>query len=286
MLTQPNNHPDPHLTIQDQALLHRLLHRAGIDLSRDRDNPLIAKLCALFSQMPYENLTKIIKSETVISAGSAKRLPDELIRDYLHYGTGGTCFSLTAALVAIFNAVGIDAHPILADRHYGPDTHCALVFVQDTELFLLDPGFLIHQPAPLPTTTPGIFSSGVTTIELAPHDAGQKVELSTIFKANKRLRLTYKVSPVDGQTFGRAWERSFAWEMMTYPVLTRCSSGVHHYLQGNVLRIRQPERTTKQVLAPEEQYAYIRHTLGIDTQIITHAFSVITHGTVPSSSPV
>jgi arylamine N-acetyltransferase len=276
-------HTDPHFLIRNATILGRFLDLFQIDLQADHGDLLLSKLCQAFSGIPYENLTKIIKSDTVISPGSAKRFPTEVIRDYLHYGTGGTCFSLTAAFIAIFNALGIEAHPILADRHYGTDTHCALVLLQETDLLLLDPGFLIHKPIRLPTTIPVTIATGFNTIELGPHEAGRKVDLLTIVNNNRRLRLTYKVSPVDGPTFGRAWERSFAWEMMTYPVLTRCSSGTHHYLQGNILRIRDNTRTTKRTLSSDEQYDVMSKTLGIHKNIITQAFSVISHGTLSSS---
>lgn len=268
-------HTDPHFLITDQVVLDRFLRFSRVDPDLDRGEPLLAKLCAVFSGIPYENLTKIIKLDAVISAGSAKRLPDEVIRDYLDYGSGGTCFSLTAAFIAIFNALGIEAHPILGDRHYGSDTHCALVFSQDADLLLLDPGFLINTPVRLPTMVPITIFTGFNTIELLPHDAGRKVELVTIVNNNRRSRLTYKVNPVDGPTFGRAWERSFAWKMMTYPVLTRYRNGVHYYLQGNVLRIRENEQTTKHKLSPDEEHEFITRTLGINKNIITQAFSVV-----------
>jgi hypothetical protein len=115
----------------------------------------------------------------------------------------------------------------------------------------------------------------VNTIELVPHAAGRTVELVTIVNNNRRSRLTYKVSPVDGPTFGRAWERSFTWEMMTYPVLTRCHNGIHHYLQGDVLRTRTGGRTTRQKLSPNQEYDFISNTLGLHPTIIKKALTVM-----------
>lgn len=261
--------------ITDQATLAAFWQHAGIDFAHESQATIISKLCAAFANMPYENLTKIIKTDAVISASSAKRLPDEVIRDYLHYGAGGTCFSLTAAFIALFNACGIEAHPILADRHYGVETHCALVFPQDAGLLLLDPGYLIHEPIPLPTLAPQTVTHGFNTLELVPQDAGQKVELFTVVNNSRKSRLTYKVNPVDGATFGRAWERSFAWEMMTYPVLTKQRHGVQQYLQGNQLRIRDHTRTTKHQLTPDQEYDFISRTLGIHPTIIKKAFSIV-----------
>ncbi|MCP4398259.1 MAG: hypothetical protein GY801_13305 [bacterium] len=266
---------DPHFLIQDREIFLSFLERFAIEPDRDRGDVLLQKLCETFACIPYENLTKIIKSDSVIDSGSAKRVPDEVLRDYLRYGSGGTCFSLTAAFIAILIALGFEAHPILADRSYGTDTHCALLFLQETELLLLDPGYLINSPTRLPTTTPVTISSGFNRIELAPGDAGAKVELYTLANNSRRLRLSYKISPVDGPGFVRAWERSFAWEMMTYPVLTRYSQGIHYYLQGNTLRIRDSAGSRKHQLSSVEEQEFISRTLGIDTRIISQALSLV-----------
>lgn len=275
MKAESQRHSDPHFRIQDSTILTRFLQYAGITPSFDQGDHLLTKLCAACSHLPYENLTKIIKLGDGLGVGYIKRLPDEVLRDYLQYGTGGTCFSLTATFIAILDALGFEAYPILADRHYGPDTHCALVFSHDAHLLLLDPGFLIHQPTQLPTVDSITVSTGFSTLELLPHNAGRTVELFTISSNSRRSRLTYKITPVDGPTFGRAWERSFTWEMMTYPVLTRYSNGVHHYLQGDVLRTRINERTTRQKLSPEQEYEFIRTTLKINPTIIKKVFSMM-----------
>jgi hypothetical protein len=62
--------------------------------------------------------------------------------------------------------------------------------------------------------------------------------------------------------------------MMTYPVLTRCQNGIHHYLQGDVLRTRIDGRTTRQTLLPEQEYDFIRNTLGLHPTIIKKALTV------------
>lgn len=275
MILQHIVHTDPHLSLQDETILARFLSYARIDPAVEQKGMILEKLCRAVAEMPYENLTKIIKSDEIVNPGSSKRLPDEVLRDFLEYGSGGTCFSLTAAFVALFNASGFEAHPILADRHYGVDTHCALVLVQNAELLLLDPGYLIHTPIRLPTLTPVTVSTSFNTLELAPRDAGQKVDLITIVNTDRRPRLTYKIALVDGQTFGRAWERSFAWEMMTYPVLTRYSNGVHYYLQGNQLRIRDQQRTTRRTLSPEERQAVMCQTFGLNKRIVAKACLIV-----------
>lgn len=266
---------DPHLSLRDPASLPRFLQAARVTPSPEPDEWLLRELCAAFSRLPYENLTKIIKSGAGIRAGHAKRLPDEVLHDYARYGAGGTCFSLTAACVAVLTACGFEAYPLLADRHYGSDTHCALMLCAPDGLRLLDPGYLIYQPVRLPTDTPLRFSSGFHALELCPREAGRRVELATLAYSTRRVRLTYKIEPVDGPTFGRAWERSFAWEMMTYPVLTRSADGVQHYLQGGSLRTRTADGTVRTTLSSEETAAFISGTLGIHATLVKQALTLV-----------
>ncbi|MFW6244582.1 MAG: hypothetical protein ACOC36_01715, partial [Fibrobacterota bacterium] len=97
-------HDSPYVSVTDPLLLQRFLERFVI-APRASGEVLIRSVADAFSSIPYENLTKIIKSETIVSPRSAMRLPDELIGDYLRWGTGGTCFSLTAAIIAVYGAL-------------------------------------------------------------------------------------------------------------------------------------------------------------------------------------
>jgi hypothetical protein len=219
------------LKINDQLVLKKFLHRAGLMPGQERQ-VIISGVADTFSKIPYENLTKIIKSDAVVSPRSAMRFPDELLGDWLRWGTGGTCFSLTAAIVAVYDALGIEAHPVLADRHYGPDTHCGLIIVEPHGLLLLDPGYLLFTPVLLSPDKVAVVENGHNRIEVKPVGRGDRFELYTVFRGNRKLRLSYKIRPIDSMTFSRCWEQSFAWEMMTYPVLTRTINGNNQYLSG------------------------------------------------------
>ena len=147
--------------------------------------------------VPYENLTKILKASSVISAASAMRNPDEVIGDYLAWGTGGTCFSLTASIVAVYDALGVEVYPVLADRRYGVDTHCGLVLVAPGgKVLLLDPGYLLCSPVAVPTEHPVFIDTGYNRMELHPVNGGTRLELYTTVKASRKLRLTFKMDPV------------------------------------------------------------------------------------------
>jgi hypothetical protein len=271
-------HDAPWLQVRDKGILKRFLARFAInpDLMRDR---LVDLITRAFRYIPYENLTKILKADSVISARSAMRFPDEVIGDFLTFGTGGTCFSLTAALAGVLDALGIEVYPVLADRHYGVDTHCGLIMAQpDGELLLLDPGYLLFAPLRIPREQPVFFDTGFNRIELKPVGNGARLELYTSVKNNRKLRLTFKVEPVSDDAFGRAWERSFAFEMMTYPVLTRQVAGCHQYLQGNVLAIRDSQRTQRVTLTPQKQIEFITDAAKMDKNIVTRALEIVNYG--------
>jgi len=268
-------HDAPHMNISE-TVFRKFLDRTGINPLIDK-GVLTNKVAEAFSIIPYENLTKIIKADSVISARSAMRYPDEVIGDWLRWGTGGTCFSLTAAIIAVYNSLGIETHPVLADRHYGPDTHCGLVIIGGKGMLLIDPGYLIFTPVTVPVTGSVSITTGFNTIELRAIDFG-KVELHTVVKGNRKLRLVYKMKPVDPQEFARAWEQSFSWEMMTYPVLTRGNAGKHTYLQGNKLAVRTDSGTERITLTPEKQLEYITANLGISKSIVNRAMGVIKNG--------
>ena len=271
-------HDAPVFHCGDPAVVRRFCQRYGIDAHAPRMT-VIERVAQAFSSLPYENLTKIIKSDGVVGPRSAMRLPDEVLADHLRWGTGGTCFSLTAAVIAVYNALGIEAYPLLADRHYGIDTHCGLVVMHERRMLLVDPGYLLFIPTPFPTTAAVSVALGYTTIELRPLQGGQRIELATIVKGSRKVRLTYKRTIVDAETFVRAWIDSFTWEMMTYPVLTRCAAGEHLYLQGGALSVRTAEKTIRSRLGVKEQLDFIRNTMGISRDIIAQAWGVITHGT-------
>lgn len=265
----------PWLSISNDVL-QKFLFRTGIDIAV-HSLDLLYSVAHAFSKIPYENLTKIIKSDSMINPCSSMRYPDELVGDYLKWGTGGTCFSLTAAIIAVYNALGIESYPVLADRHYGPDTHCGLIMVKPDGLLLLDPGYLLFTPVTLPRESPVSVETGFNTIELVPLQNGEKVEFYTVVKGNRKLRLVYKIKPVDPVCFARAWEESFKWEMMTYPVLTRVSAGEHQYIQGKNLSIRTSSGTQRTALNPEALALYIAEKMGIHKEIINKAFGVM-HG--------
>ena len=94
--------PNPLAPPQDRQLLDQFHAQCGLGTERDPSAQL-AVLARAFAAVPYENLTKIIKYAEFRVPAAARRAPSEVLRDFQCAGAGGTCFSLTAALLHVFN---------------------------------------------------------------------------------------------------------------------------------------------------------------------------------------
>ena len=75
-------HADPIFRCKDRALLDRFCRRYGINPGNGPAD-VIEQCARAFSALPYENLTKIIKLDSVLSPNSALRYPEEVLADHL-----------------------------------------------------------------------------------------------------------------------------------------------------------------------------------------------------------
>lgn len=243
----------------------------------------LERLAHAFSRLPYENLTKILKLSQCGTPAAARRTPAEVIGDHQQLGTGGTCFSLTATLLHLVRALGFRAWPILADRRYGPDTHCAVRVEIDGQPHLLDPGYLLARPVPLPCRDAVEIQGAARRLWLEPSPDGRRVSLVSCAGGARRERLTFKAEPADESDFLRAWDASFFWEAMRYPVVSALRAGRHLYLQGNRLLERTAGKARKIEIDPAEMATRLGREFGIAPAVAAGALSVLrrageTHG--------
>jgi arylamine N-acetyltransferase len=238
-----------------------------------QDRVLLRRVAEAFNRLPYENLTKIIKDAESGSAAESRRMPGEVLREHIRFGTGGTCFSLTATLLHIVRTLGFRAEPILADRQYGPNTHCALLVWIGGEPHLLDPGYLILDPIPLWEQSDRRINSGFQ--ELILFRGPGRIDLSTAGRDKALYRLTYRTDPAEPEEFLRAWDESFRWEMMKYPVLTRATNGKQLYLRSNYMQVRA-SGTIERKAIPGQQLAFrIASDFGIASEVALRALTIL-----------
>jgi arylamine N-acetyltransferase len=239
---------------------------------------LLGSVVNAFARLPYENITKIIKHEASGNCGRARRYPEEVIRDHINWGTGGTCFSLTSALLHLVRGLGWKADYILADRRYGQDTHCALILWIENRPHLLDPGFLMVHPVALPPEKEEVIRTGFNSLILAPEREPGRFSLHTVREGKRVYRLTYKMSPVDAGEFCRAWDASFHWDMMRYPLLTRTADSKQIYLKGSRIQISSTEATERRNVSGEELIGRIAAEFCIHPAVVARAVSILKDG--------
>ncbi len=265
-MSTPLDSPGP-----ESEVLRLFLAHFGLSHGQPPER-LLAEIASAFARLPYENLTKILKLEREGTAERARRWPVEVVSDHISLGTGGTCFSLTATLLHLLRAAGFAAEPILADRHYGSDTHCALLVWLDGAPHLLDPGYLIVKPIPLAGGGEKRVATEFNELVLTPLAGEERLELATLQDGNLTRRLTYKTSPVDAGRFLGVWDASFGWDMMAYPLLTRVAGHRQVFLNKNRLQVRGRETTERSEIAEGELAERIGREFGIDPAVATRAF--------------
>lgn len=261
--------PPPNSDVADLFLRHfRVARRAS-------GGELLESVAQAFARIPYENLTKIIKHAGIGNAERARRSPLEVVREHVLHGTGGTCFSLTASLLHILRTLGWRAEPILGDRKYGSDTHCALLVWIDGEPHLVDPGYLIVKPLPLISKGELKVENTFNELVLHPREGGEKLDLYTVQQGNKTYRLTFKTPPADSGQFLKAWDASFDWDMMRYPLLTSIVGDRQLYLQGNRFQVRALDGVSRSEVPADELTMRVAREFGIEASIVARALEVL-----------
>jgi arylamine N-acetyltransferase len=191
------------------------------------------------SKIPFENLSKAVSVHMMKEAEESLMLnPEQLLLKHQKNGTGGTCFSLTWFILNHLKKKGYSLYPVLCDRAYGVNTHCCAVLQYDNEKFLLDPGYLAFRPILLDPNNITSVETIYNTIEVEPLLDG-KFALSTLYNNEKKKRFTIKDTPATDAEYFQAWQATFLWESLTYPVVTLLTDEAHLYFQKEHLYIRK-----------------------------------------------
>jgi len=195
---------------------------------------LLSAILNAFKKIPYENISKIIKSNGNKSFGASLRLPDTIISEHILYGLGGTCFSLTFFLKQILDYMGFKSNLLLADRTYGNSTHCCISVELGEDSFLADIGYLIFQPQLMPKNNGDIacFSYGQYDFKAIKQDNNINM-YSVITPEYKKFRYKIKLQPVNNDIFFDAWKESFKLENMNHIIINAYSEENHIYIKDH-----------------------------------------------------
>jgi len=203
--------------------------------SGDPGLDLLRGIVTSYSDLPYENLTKIIKKFTANSPDERLRGPVEVVSGYVERHTGGTCFSLTYCLGSILASAGYRCYPVMADMKR-PNIHCALVVEMNERRYLVDPGYLVGEPVEL-AGSPVRMETTFGVVEIRPRQ-GERYDLFTLEGQDRKWRYTVRTTPVSHAAFMRFWQDSFALPMMNNLLLTRLTPQGHLYIKNHHLRMK------------------------------------------------
>lgn len=191
---------------------------------------LLKKVLKIFSEIPYENLTKIIETE---SKNFEKRLrtPYYIIKDFFENGGGGTCFSLVYFLKNLLQYLGFKSEFLLADRSYGENTHTLLKVEIEGEKHLCDVGYLIYKPVAIEND---FFKFRTCAYDFIYENKKDGIYVYTESeKGFKKFRFKIKKEKVSEEDFISAWEKSFDFEMMNHMVISKAINDGIIYIKDN-----------------------------------------------------
>ncbi|MBR6854027.1 MAG: hypothetical protein IKN03_01280 [Fibrobacter sp.] len=275
----------------------------------------VVDLCNQISNITYENFTKIIRLEQTGSATGARKLDDSDQNDIDSWMGGGTCFSMTWHLYQALTDMGFKPRLVMGHKRKERNIHCALILpdpddsvVTPGQLFstnvtptsvpgsplsslvsrlssnsyLLDPGYLIFDPLPMPLPQP--FGTGEAFFPLSPNCVRlvrptlESMELWTGGAgAPMKLRFEYPVEGVSVEEFKHHWNESFYREMMTYPVLNRLDreKGVQYYYQKGNLVVRNATGSKMTKIDPADRVQTLSDIFKLSPTIIEKALNIL-----------
>lgn len=247
-----------------------LLDLYGIDPVAP-DLRLLEKISHGFSHLPWENLTKLIKKHSPVS-GKLRR-SEEVLRDHAEMGAGGTCFSLTNALRRILLDLGYHCYPVMADMRHGANIHCGLLVEHEDGRFLLDPGYLVPEPVPLPRDEAVILSLPGQRMEYRPVANGSEIEMRTANdRGEEQLRYRLRPHPIPEPEFVSFWTESFDAPAMNSLYLNRISGDYRLSAHNYNLRIDSGSDKSNHNLR-DGYVERISERFGLGSELVGRAFA-------------
>ena len=227
-----------------KILLDLTAHHNGVvcfldffKLERKRPDLIsLQEILLYFANLPYENLSKIMKLNTNWDSENKIRLPEEVIEDYIAHKLGGTCFSLTFFLQSILKFSGFICYPVMADMRAGKNIHCCLIVALGSIKYLVDPGYLLKKPMEINPEKHHIIRNGFAGVELKFDQKNQSYDLFTFNNFETKWRYRFQDKPVSPDEFLRYWFASYKGNSMHRIYLTKRTDEGLYFVSDNFMR--------------------------------------------------
>lgn len=236
----------------------------------------VSDLLRELSAFPYENLSKIVAFGEGRNREVTLSLAESRLEDARAAGEGGTCYSLTWWLYRRLRARGFAAAFLMGDKGRAKNIHCGLRFDHEGRAHLLDPGYMIFDPLPLPeaglSATAWISPNEVRVEDLAEARAWR---LWSGPRGALKPRFDFRRAAVTEEEFLAHWRESYDLPMMRYPVLNRVKDGAQYYLQKRSLLVRTPEGGEMRKLDRTEMMETLGTVFGISEGLARAALDAV-----------
>ncbi|MDZ7268986.1 MAG: arylamine N-acetyltransferase [candidate division KSB1 bacterium] len=231
----------------------------------------LRELLGHFGNLPYENLSKIIKFNRYGGDFEKRlRLPEEVMQDHARWRLGGTCFSLTFFLHTILWHSGFASYIVMADMRAGPNLHCALIVFVDGIKYLVDPGYVLRVPMALDPARPRLYYNDFTGVELRLLPPAAGYDLFTFNRQEVKWRYRFDDRPTPLPEFLAHWQASFHRNSMHGLCLTRVQDDELIFIHKEHLRITS--MTGKRNVNLKRNYHAVIHELfGIAPELVEQA---------------
>jgi len=249
----------------------------GIDAPRGPGNHsaggLLEAVVRDFARLPYENISKIIKSAAPGESLERFRLPLEVVTDHLEKGFGGTCFSLTFLLERMLKSLGFECHKVMAHMRMGPNVHCLVVVSRSGRRYMIDPGYALYAVIALPERGRTVVRCPHTVVEVSLEESGY-YNLNTVDAAGRKWRYRFLDEPAGDGEFERHWAESFDRPTLRNVCLGRITGKGHLYLRKDYFKFASCDDVTKQTLRRGVDRV-IEEEFGIDSKWVGMARDVL-----------
>ncbi len=241
--------------------------------ARSSSVAFLRTIARAFTNLPYENLSKIIKYFRSLDPYESLRLPEEVVMDHIEYGLGGTCFSLTFLLERILRSCGFICYKVMADMRSGRNVHCLVIVEKSGNKYLIDPGYALYEVIELPRKGSSSIACPHALVEVTTAD-GIRYDLWTNDPTGRKWRYCFKDVAVSDSEFEKYWIESFSKPTLNNICLTKLTPAGHLYLRKDFFKFTSRSGISKGYLK-QGLHGFVSNEFGIDARWVDYALALL-----------
>ena len=206
----------------------------------NRNIEKLNKILIGIKNIPYENITKIFRLNLLPQNRPRGHLL--LLRKNEESFRGGTCFSLSNAIIQILRNNNISAKAIIGNMERETFPHFFVIVDIDDAKYIIDPGFMIYEPIKITKNKQMEFSTSISNYLLEYKDE-EYYELYSNNDNNKKFRYKFSSLPINDEEFKNYWIKSF--DYINKITASRIVDDKHIFISGDFVQIKQKNSVEK-----------------------------------------